>query len=79
MQLCADCGNQFSNTEMMQHDGQGVCYTCYHKRKNAIQADAAAKVHAAARKAGKRKMLIMLAVGAVVLIAGAVAAFLALR
>jgi protein-arginine kinase activator protein McsA len=78
MQLCADCGNSFSTTEMMQHEGQGVCYTCYHKRKNTIQA-AAAKVQAAAKKAGKRKMLIMLAIGVVVLIAGAVAAWLTLR
>jgi uncharacterized membrane protein YvbJ len=79
MQLCADCGNSFSTTEMMQHEGQGVCYTCYHKRKNTIQADADAKIHAAAKKAGKRKMLVMLAIGVTVLIAGAVAAWLALR
>jgi DNA-directed RNA polymerase subunit RPC12/RpoP len=78
MQLCADCGNSFSTTEMMQHEGQGVCYTCYHKRKSTLQADAAARDRAAARKAGKRKRTIMLVIGVVVLIAGAVAAYLAL-
>ena len=79
MQLCVDCGQSFSTTEMMQHDSQAVCYTCYHKRKSTVEADAAAKAGAPARKAGKRRTRIMLAVGAVVLIAAAVAAWLALR
>jgi DNA-directed RNA polymerase subunit RPC12/RpoP len=78
MQMCADCGNSFSTTEMMQHEGQAVCYTCYHKRKSTVEADAAAKAQAPAKRARKRRRMIALVVGVIVLLAAAVAVYLAM-
>ena len=58
MQSVADCGNSFSTTEMMQHEGQGVCYTRYHNARTPSKPMPPPEPMPPPRKAGKRKKLI---------------------
>ena len=62
-QLCVDCGGSFPTGQMLQHNGQMVCTDCFYQRKPVVLKY---------RKKRRRKFKVLVWLGVLLAIAGAV-------